>query len=660
MQHFDAIGEVVEIIGHRMAPGVETDIALREHDIPYLWPQSVYKQLDNASYSTQSVRRRKGRKDIRKKKLVTIDGSDARDFDDAVYCERNKKGWRLIVAIADVSHYVGVDTALDQEAFNRGNSAYFPNRVVPMLPESLSNGICSINPEENRFCMVCDMQFNGSGEMQGYEFYPGIMFSHARLTYDLVNRIVNERDINERKDWNHITSQLDDLFELFKCLDSKRRDRGTVDFEFPEAFIEYDDKQKISRISARQRNYAHRMIEEFMLSANVCAAKFLNQHNNHESIYRNHKGPEEETLVDLRSFLGGLGLQLGGGDDPEASDYAAIVRQVEERPDVSPVVQTALLRSLGQAVYSTEQLGHFALAYPLYTHFTSPIRRYSDLVVHRQIRHILESKGESQDGSSGVAKQKPVTPEGVSISDAADHCSFTERRAENASRDVVSWLKAEYMLDKVGQEFDGRISSVKEFGLFVLLDEVFVDGLVHVSELGDDYYQYDRQNFQLIGERTAKRFGLGMLVRVRVANVNLSESKIDFHLISAKEGENSPKGGSNTTIDKTIDRIADKAIYKDSANDRSRIDSGKKPKIAKELKEKKKTGTSPKLTTKSKPKSSSTSKSKPKSNNNSKGKTKSKITTRANTDTKKKSGAGGNKSNKTSTRSKAGSKRKNK
>ncbi len=540
IEHQHTVGEIIEVVGRDLAPGMETEIALRKHEIPHSWPRAVDEQLDAMSDlfkdNVSEASPESNRKDIRDLPLVTIDGIDARDFDDAVYCEpltsgRRLAGWRLVVAIADVSHYVKVGSALDSEAYARGNSVYFPNRVVPMLPENLSNGICSLKSDEDRYCLVCDMQIADNGAVRHFQFYPGLMRSQARLTYERVNAIVVEKDRDQRQAWASVTPSLDHLYQMSLCLRKKRDIRGAVEFEFPEPYIEFDDKKRISRISVRQRNDAHRLIEECMLAANVCAAEFLQTHEGKNAIYRNHEGPEIDALNNLRKFLGGLGLTLEGGDQPETRDYSRLVASVAHRGDIAGVVQAVLLRSLSQAVYSTDQIGHFALAFPIYCHFTSPIRRYCDLVVHRQINQIL-----SRVLNKGKARK--IGPAGISMSQIGEHCSFAERRADDATRDVISWLKAEFMQEKVGQEFEGIISGVKEFGIFVQLNEIFVDGLVHVTGLGNDYYHFDPARYQLMGERSGQRFRLGDQVRVRVARVNLDEAKIDFDLIShaAKPG----------------------------------------------------------------------------------------------------------------------------
>lgn len=533
VEHRHLVGEIVEVIGKRLERGMETEIAIRKHAIPTDWPAEVHAQLKQMGRALEVVDVADAddrRQDIRDLPLVTIDGEDARDFDDAVYCAPRGDGWRLVVAVADVSHYVRAGTALDREARKRGNSVYFPNRVVPMLPQQLSNGICSLNPEADRYCMACDIDLTAHGEIASYRFYPALMHSKARLTYTIVDQIVSIRNADLRRKWHTLAPHLDNLHTLSQCLLVQRRKRGTIDFEFPEAHIHFDSQQKISRLSVRQRNPAHRLIEECMLAANLCAARQLQKNLGNLAIYRNHQGPTSESLGELRRFLAGMGLEITGGEQPQAADYARLVEAVAARVDIAPVVQLLLLRSLSQATYGTDPHGHFALAYPVYTHFTSPIRRYADLMVHRQLRRIIAGQPPTPSADAGGEN---------SLEKIAEQCSHTERRAEDASRDVIAWLKAEFMQDKVGEEFDGVISGVKEFGVFVQLDDIFVDGLIHVTALGDDYYHFEPLHFQLVGERSGRRFRLGDRLRVSVARVSLDDAKIDFELCAAS----APKPG---------------------------------------------------------------------------------------------------------------------
>ncbi|MGE5240359.1 MAG: ribonuclease R [Bacteroidota bacterium] len=510
------VGRVVEVLGDHMAPGMEIEVAVRAHDIPHVWPEEVLREAAVFAPEVPSDAV-KERVDLRDVALVTIDGEDARDFDDAVFAERQGKFWRLIVAIADVSHYVKSATALDREAYARGNSVYFPQHVIPMLPETLSNGLCSINPQVDRLCMACEMQVDGSGAIKKYRFFPAVMRSRARLTYTKVAAMLVDKDAALRRDHAEVVPHLETLYGLYQVLHTARMKRGAVDFELPETRIVFDENRKIKRIAPVQRNDAHRLIEECMLAANVCAAEILRKYKV-PAPYRIHEGPTAEKLNDLREFLTEIGLSLGGGDAPQAQHYSKLIKAVEKRPD-SRLIQTVLLRSLSQAVYSPDNIGHFALGYPHYTHFTSPIRRYPDLLVHRAIKSIL-------------ARRPPeITPE-LALQQG-EHCSMTERRADEATREVVRWLKAEYMTDKVGEEFDGYISGVTNFGIFVELVEVYVDGLVHITALGNDYYHFDAAQHRLLGERTRQIYRLGDKVRVRVVRVDLDEAKIDFELAGA-------------------------------------------------------------------------------------------------------------------------------
>lgn len=511
-----AVGRIVEVIGAHLAPGMETDVAIRSHEIPVDWPDEVLGQIENLTEEVPE-HQKQGRTDLRHLPLVTIDGEDARDFDDAVYCQPTPKGWRLIVAIADVSAYVEPRTPLDIEGRNRGNSVYFPDRVIPMLPEVLSNGLCSLNPKVDRLCMVAEIYIDQKGKMTRSRFYEGVMHSKARLTYNKVAKILVDGDEALRKEYAHVVSHLEDLYALFKALSKSRRTRGAIDFDTTETRIIFDDNGKIEDIVPVMRNDAHRIIEECMLAANVAAARFF-ERRKMPSIYRIHDLPKMEKLEDLRAFLGELGLSLGGGDKPQASDYSKLLAQVKGRPDAE-LIQTVLLRSMSQAVYSTENVGHFGLAYPAYTHFTSPIRRYPDLLVHRAIKHLVNG-GKPHEFEYGIADLQAM----------AEHCSATERRADEATRDAMDTLKAEYMQDKVGEEFMGIITSVTSFGLFVMLDDIYVDGLVHITALDRDYFHFDPVGHRLSGDRTGIVYRLGDPLKIRVAAVNIDDRKIDFVL----------------------------------------------------------------------------------------------------------------------------------
>jgi len=510
------IGRIVEVLGDHMGPGMETDIAIRAHDLPVEWPEAVTAEIAGLAEEVPEAAKA-GRTDLRELPLVTIDGADARDFDDAVFCERKPKGWRLLVCIADVSAYVRPGSALDQEAIKRGNSVYFPDRVIPMLPEVLSNGLCSINPQVDRLCMACELYVSREGKVSRSRFFEAVMRSHARLTYDQVAAMLDgdEPELSDR--YAALLPHLHELYALFQALHAARAKRGAIDFDTTETKFIFNESRRIARIEPLVRNDAHRIIEECMLAANVAAARLF-ERKKMPALYRIHETPNEEKLSDLREFLGELGLALPGGNKPTAQDYATLLESVKGRPDAH-LIQTVLLRSMQQAMYSSDNAGHFGLAYDAYTHFTSPIRRYPDLVVHRIIKHIL---------AGGTAADLDFSkPE---LQQIADVCSGTERRADEATRDAESWLKCEYMRDKLGETFDGTITSVQGFGIFVELDQIYVDGLVHITALDNDYYHFDPVGHRLTGERTGQVYRLGDRLRVQLAAVNLDERKIDFVL----------------------------------------------------------------------------------------------------------------------------------
>ncbi|MDC0182821.1 ribonuclease R [Nitrosomonadales bacterium] len=510
------MGKVVSILGDYNDSGIEIEIALRKHNLPYNFHKDV---LDEANKFSSKVKPSdfKGRKDLRDLALVTIDGETARDFDDAVFAEPDGDNWRLVVAIADVSAYVKTSSKLNTSAAERGNSVYFPRRVIPMLPEALSNGLCSLNPNVDRLCMVCDMIINNKGRLDSYEFYPSVMNSKARLTYTNVNKILNHDDKDLKREYSFILSDLENLKKLYHIMLNEREKRGALEFDSTETAIVFNEQGKIDFIKPIFRNEAHKIIEECMLAANVCAANFLLD-NKTDGLFRNHECPSEERLENLRGFLNEFGLSLQGGNKPTPKDYKNLINKISNRPE-SHLLQTVLLRSMQQAVYSEKNLGHFGLAYDSYTHFTSPIRRYPDLIVHRAIKTKLDKK---------LFKLKD-------ISKIAEHCSSTERRADEATRDVESWLKCYFMQDKVGQIFEGIVAGVTGFGLFIELDEIYIEGLLHVTELGNDYFTYDKSKHAMVGERTKLSYRLGDRLKVKVVRVDLESIKIDLSLETIKE-----------------------------------------------------------------------------------------------------------------------------
>ncbi|MDD0974306.1 ribonuclease R [Pseudomonas fontis] len=552
---FQPQGDIVEVIGNYMAPGMEIDVALRSFDIPHVWPEAVIKEARKLKPEVEEKDKEK-RIDLRHLPFVTIDGEDARDFDDAVYCESLGKlrlfsgGWRLYVAIADVSSYVRLGSALDAEAQVRGNSVYFPERVIPMLPEELSNGLCSLNPHVDRLAMVCEMTINKSGQMVDYQFYEAVIHSHARLTYNKVSSMLEQARTREgkalRDEYSGVVPHLKQLYALYKVLLDARHARGAIDFETQETRIIFGSERKIAEIRPTIRNDAHKLIEECMLAANVATAEFLKKHEI-PALYRVHDGPPPERLEKLRAFLGELGLSLQKSKDgPSPKDYQALLAQIADRPDFH-LIQTVMLRSLSQAVYSAENNGHFGLNYEAYTHFTSPIRRYPDLLTHRAIRSVIRSRQETphvkRAGAMTIPKARIYPYDENTLEQLGEQCSMSERRADEATRDVVNWLKCEYMKDRVGETFPGVITAVTGFGLFIELTDIYVEGMCHVSALPGDYYHYDPVHHRLAGERTGRSFRLGDTVEVKVMRVDLEQRKIDFEV--AEKTLNAPIGRKN-------------------------------------------------------------------------------------------------------------------
>jgi ribonuclease R len=506
----DATGRITTILGNYLDEGVEVDSAIYRHQIPSVFSEKTLSESAKLPTKVLEIDK-KDRVDLTSFELITIDGDDSRDFDDAVYAKPSKDGWKLIVAIADVSHYVSEGSSLDAESFERGNSVYFPHKVVPMLPETISNGLCSLNPNVERLCMACEMNVNPLGELLDYKFYSAVMLSHARLTYGQVNEILESKKSPLRNKFSNVVENIDFLYGLYKTLRISRQKRGVMDFDRIESQILFDDKGKIENIVARKRNDAHKLIEECMLMANQATAKFL-QKNNEDFLYRNHPKPTAEKVEVTRQFLSAIGLTLEGGIEPESKDFAKVLRNAKGREDEN-IIKTVVLRTMKQATYTPINDGHFGLAFEDYTHFTSPIRRYPDLLVHRAIKRVLKSKSR---------------PPSKKMIELGAHLSMTERRADDASRDVEQWLKCEYMRDKVGENFNGIISGVAGFGLFVELSEVFVEGMISIRDLKDDYFIFDDVHHQLKGQNSGKIYRLGDMIKVKVASVSLDDRKIDF------------------------------------------------------------------------------------------------------------------------------------
>lgn len=537
-----AIGKVTEVLGDNMGTSMAVDMALRTHEIPHVWPVEVEQQIASLSEEVPEAAK-KGRVDLRNLPLVTIDGEDARDFDDAVFCEKKRGGgWRLWVAIADVSYYVRPGTPLDNEAHQRGTSVYFPSQVVPMLPEVLSNGLCSLNPQVDRLCMVCEMTVSSKGKLTGFKHYEAVMNSHARLTYTKVWNILQGNE-ELREQYAPLVKHLEELHLMYKALEEAREQRGGISFETEEAKFIFNAERRIDRVERTVRNDAHKLIEECMILANIASARFVEK-NEEPALFRDHDRPSDDSITSFRTVLNELGLSLTGGTKPQPVDYAGLLSQIADRPDAE-MLQTMLLRSMKQAVYDPENRGHFGLALASYAHFTSPIRRYPDLLLHRAIKYLLaKEQGEVKGNTTSTGGYHYDMPQMLQL---GQHCSMTERRADEATRDVADWLKCDFMQDHVGNVFNGVIASVTGFGFFVRLNDLFIDGLVHVSTLDNDYYRFDAVGQRLIGESGGRTYRLGDEVEVRVEAVHMDERKIDFALISSQR---QPRGAGKTAREK--------------------------------------------------------------------------------------------------------------
>jgi len=527
-RHAQPLGHVVRVLGEHAAPGMETEIAIHSHGLPFEFPHHAVTEAE-AFGGAVSAAAKRGREDLREMALVTIDGEDARDFDDAVWCEAIRGGWRVIVAIADVASYIVPGSALDQEAQHRGTSVYFPNRVIPMLPEALSNGLCSINPGVDRLCMACEMKVDAQGKVTRSRFFEGLMRSKARLTYTKVAAYLANPAATNEPEVAAVGEQLTQLYAVFKALHAARLQRGALDLDAPELKVRFDTQGRIDTFVEQPRNDAHRLIEECMIAANVQAARFLTKHKI-PTLYRVHGKPEDDRLEQLRQFLKGFAIELPTDRGLEPKDLSAVLHRIVGNEEAH-LIQTVVVRSLPQAVYQPGNVGHFGLALPEYAHFTSPIRRYPDLLVHRGIRHVLRGgDAASFEWSEGR------------MAELGQQCSHTERRADEATRDAMSWLKCEYMQDKIGEEFDALATGVVDFGLFVQAKGLQIDGLVHVSALGSDYFSRDSSGYRLVGQRSGRVFRLGDHLRVRLINVVIDERKIDFELADTRSEPRAVRG----------------------------------------------------------------------------------------------------------------------
>ena len=581
-----AIGHVIEVLGDHMAPGMEIEIALRAHDLPHQFPHTVLAEVSGIADEVEESAKLP-RIDLRNLPLVTIDGDDARDFDDAVYCQPKKSGgWRLWVAIADVSYYVRHGSALDDEAISRGNSVYFPSQVIPMLPEKLSNGLCSLNPDVDRLCMVCEMTVSAAGKLSGSKFYPAVMRSHARFTYSKVAKILDENDVEEgqelRTQYSTLVPDLANLKNLYLALSDARNKRGAIAFETQESLFLFNEDKKIERVVPLIRNDAHKIIEECMILANVATAKFIEKHKK-PGLFRVHDKPSEDKYNNFISYLKELGLSIPHREEPEPSDYSDILAKVADRPD-QELIQTMLLRSMRQAVYQSDNLGHFGLALESYSHFTSPIRRYPDLVVHRVIKSILLKEAQQEQNQPYEGAYDYTLEEVIEL---GEHCSMTERRADEATRDVSDWLKCEFMQDHVGESFSGVISTVTNFGLFVRLQDLHIEGLVHITSLGRDYYHYDDVRMCLTGENSGVKYRVGDVVTVTVAAVNLDEKKID---LAIPEQQTDKKRANSKGKNKSRKALVNAVSSKKQGPDKAKVKSKVKSKVKKRSERKKRPG----------------------------------------------------------------------
>ena len=611
-QHNQPIGIIESVLGQDNAPGMEVTIALNTHSIPHHWNEDVQAEIKDFTHQVEEADKL-DREDFRNLPFVTIDGSDARDFDDAVYCEPVDKGFRLYVAIADVAHYVKIGSALDQEAIDRGTSVYFPGEVVPMLPEVLSNGLCSLNPDVDRLCMVCCMEISQNGVIKQHDFFEGIIHSHARLIYDDVAAVIFENKEEGAPALQRVRGDLENLKKVYLALAKARKRRHAIEFDTNEVIFKYNDERKIEGIEPVVRNQAHLLIEECMIAANISAARLLKK-KKIPTLYRNHEGPNSDKLPNLAEFLLGFGISFTA-EKPTPTDYAKIIEQIKPLPEFS-MIQTVVLRSMMQANYSPDtKVGHFGLALKDYAHFTSPIRRYPDLLVHRGIKQWIY-----QGSNNGFEYDL------AAMTSLGESCSRYERRADDATRDASDWLKCEFLQKRIGQQYSGIVSGVTSFGLFVQLEELMIDGLVHITSLKRDYYRYDAVRHRLVGESSNRSYQLGDRLDIQIMGVNMEEKKIDFDLVAnlgdddgdvkPKKKKKVKKSGDKPAANAKKGRKPAQAEDKDTANATAKKapkKSAKKParKIVKKIAQESDQSSTQEAGAKAKPKSTPKASKKP-------------------------------------------------
>ncbi|WP_112181806.1 MULTISPECIES: ribonuclease R [Paraliobacillus] len=575
-ERMSAEGEVIEILGHKNDPGMDIISIIYKHGITVDFPDEV---LEHASQIPDEIDESeiKNRRDLRDEMIVTIDGADAKDLDDAVTVKKLDNGnFKLGVYIADVSYYVEENSPIDQEAFERATSVYLVDRVIPMIPHRLSNGICSLNPQVDRLTLGCEMEINNQGEVVKHDIFQSVIRTNERMTYSDVNKILTDKDEDVRERYRELVPMFEDMEKLAETLRGKRFGRGAIDFDFKEAQVIVDTEGKAIDVAIRERSVAERLIEEFMLAANETIAEHFHWMDV-PFIHRIHEDPDESKLQKFFEFVGTLGYAVKGtANEIHPQALQKVLKRVEGEQE-EMIISKLMLRSMKQAKYDPQSIGHFGLATEFYTHFTSPIRRYPDLIVHRLIRTYLVNK---QLDSKTQHHWKDRMPE------IAKHASEKERASVDAERETDDLKKAEFMQDKIGEEFDGVISSVTNFGLFVELENT-VEGLVHVSYLTDDYYHFDERAYAMIGERTGTIFRIGDEITIKVAAVNLDERAVDFEVVGMKPRKLRVSSGTGSQSNRNDRRKKDKSNGngKSKGNDKGKI---KPPKASKKKKGKKK------------------------------------------------------------------------